>query len=111
MYRRERVREGKFNTMRSSEHTRYILKKYTGEHIPYDQLFLALPTKHWQKNLNHTKERPWIDFKCDVCGFVHTISKNHTINKDGNVEPSFGRVHVNQMCGIHEWIKLEGWEE
>lgn len=103
-------RAGKFRTMRSAQDNRLILKKYEGAFLPFGSLFMALPTKTWQLNEHSTAERPWVDFKCDVCGFVHSIRSKHTIDDEGNVNQSYGRESVSGVCGLHEWLKLEGWK-
>lgn len=93
---------------RTNEYNRMKIKKWKGEKLSYDTLFLSLPDGTWQKNERHTTTRPWIDFKCRACGFIHTIGHNHTIDDKGMVNPSFGLSGGN--CALHEWLHLEDWE-
>ena len=102
-------RGGKFKTMRSTRESRKILKKWKGGELPYNTLFMALPGNMYQVNPKSKGTLNWVDFKCDVCGFIHSIKSNHTIDKDGNVEKSFGGPDVGSGCGFHEYLKLEDW--
>lgn len=45
----------------------------------------------------------------DDKGHSLSLHKNHTIDKDGVVNPSLGCMGYSTSCGYHEWIQLEGW--
>lgn len=61
---------------------------------------ITIKRKDWQK---YGKT---VILKCPKCEASDRL--NHTIEKDGTVNPSV--VCVNGTCNFHEFVKLEGWE-
>jgi len=92
--------------MKSSPTNPRLLKKFEGTAQPH-MLQNQLRERNYQKRIKN--KITYIDFKCPVCGFIHTFGKHHKIDLYGRVTPSVtsGSVH----CGFHEWVLLTNWKK
>lgn len=51
---------------------------------------------------------PYMTVACPGCGVPLTLGRAHTIEPNGDVNPSFWDLPP-RGCGFHEWVTLEGW--
>ena len=49
--------------------------------------------------------------RCAQCGCWGASKGGHTVDVDGNVNPSWLHEPNGRACGWHVWLRLEGWSD